>query len=231
LVFLDHGAEKSLADVRSSPIVKLGPMLHQVPETSGEDVVLAIPGGPASVQPAEMFRSTWIVQSLESLRTSPHWDDYLASLREHRTSILTCVAGMWMPIAVARAHYEACDSLGLRGDEVAALGNGSGSELRRSWYAPFIAAAKSAPSPWATLTLLDRMWHRSADGGAVGVYRLGPKQARIEYVGCELLDVSYFRHAVRTVLHALAEHFAERPVVRVLPQPASAQGHFLMTWS
>jgi hypothetical protein len=173
---------------------------------------------------ATAFRSTWVVSSHESLRAGGHWELYLRALGEGRDAILSCVAGTWLPMAVARAHYRACDALGLSSQELIATRRGPGDHVRRVWFASFIAAAERAGAcPWATLSQLDRMWQRAADGGAVAVFRLGATQARIEYVGCELFDIPYFRLAARAVLLMLAEHFGESPVVHVEPRIGSGE--------
>lgn len=169
------------------------------------------------------------MSSLGGLRGSGHWDRYVASLSEHREEILSAVAGAWLPMQVACAHYRACDGLGLSTGEVIAMVGGTG-DIRRAWYAPYIALAKRADSPWEVLYLLDRMWSRSVNGGGVSIVRVRDEQARIDYTGCELFDVAYFREAVRTVLLALLAHVCERPVMRVLPQTEPATGHFIATW-
>lgn len=170
------------------------------------------------------------MSSLEALRASGHWDRYVASLFEHREEILSAVAGAWLPMEVACAHYRACDALGLSTDEIIAMVGGRG-DIRRAWYAPYIALAKRADSPWEVWHLLDRMWNRSVNGGGVSIVRLRDEQARIEFSGCELFDVAYFREAVRTVLEALLAHVCEHPVMRVLPQTEPAAGRFSATWT
>lgn len=188
-------------------------------------------GGDASVERAAhatAFRSTWIVSSLEALRTSEHWDAYLASLRNHREEILSAVAGSWIPMDVACAHYRACDALGLSSAEVVAVVERG--DVRRAWWAPYIALAKRASSPWEVLFLLDRLWRRSADGGAVSVVRVGDEQARIDFSGCELFDIPYFREAVRVVLAALLGHICEHSDVRILPHAAPGSGRFDALW-
>jgi hypothetical protein len=179
---------------------------------------------------ATAFRSTWIVSSLDALRESGHWDRYVASLSVHRELILSTVAGVWLPMEVACAHYRACDGLGLSTSEVVAMVGGKG-DVRRAWYAAYIALATRAASPWEVLLLLDRMWSRSVNGGGVSIVRLRDEQARIDYAGCELFDFAYFREAVRTVLLALLTHVCERPVMRLLPQSEAATGHFIASWA
>ena len=60
------------------------------------------------------MRGTVIVSSLLGLRDGGHFDAYLPKLTPlHRDAIPQVVAGEWVPIELAMAHYRACDALGL----------------------------------------------------------------------------------------------------------------------
>jgi hypothetical protein len=210
-----------------------GPSGIRYPTGGEEEVIVPLPTPRSSIPRATAYRSTWVVSSLESLRTAGLLERYLAALDDrHHEEILSCVAGAWLPMALVRAHYLACDTLAISNLEMAAMKRGPGGHVRRAWFTNYIAAAdKAKDSPWTILSQLDRTWHRGADGGAVGVFRLGPKQGRIEYVGCELFDIAYFRQSVRAVLHVLVGRFATAPVVRILPHTASGEGHYHLQWA
>jgi hypothetical protein len=173
------------------------------------------------------------VSSLESLRSSGHFERYLTALDErHREPILSCVAGAWLPMAVVSAHYRACDTLGISNLEMTAMSRGPGGHVRRAWFTNYITAAdRGKETPWSILAQLDRTWHRGANGGACGIFRVGQKQARIEYVGCELFGISYYRQSVRSVLLVLTERFGDAPSARLLPQGATDEGHYLLQWT
>jgi hypothetical protein len=200
--------------------------------TAEKDVILAFPEPLESIPNTTQFRSTWIVQSLGSLRSSGHFERYLTELREYKEEILSCVAAAWLPIEVARAHYRACDALGLSAEEQAAIAQGSGAQIRKAWHASLISAAeKAGASPWTVLPVLHRAWRRGANGGAAAVYRLGPNMARIEYRGCELFDIPYFRQAVLIVNIALLEHCCDKLEASVLAQSAHGQCAYQMQWA
>lgn len=204
------------------------------------EVVAPFPCDRADVPRATQYKTTWIISSLESLRSLGHFDRYHAALRaiEARRGIaceqelLSCVAGQWLTMAIARAHYEACDTLGL--DERAQLHmaiEGDGGQVRRAWHAQIVnAAQKESASPWNILPQLPKLWLRSADGGAAAVYRQGDNQAVVEYVGCELFDVRYYRGAVRAVLYILSDHMCEELTVTTLPQAEPGQTAFQLRW-
>ena len=192
---------------------------------------MPLPCARESVPRTVAFRSTWVVSSHEGLRAIGKWEKYLACLRDHREAILSCVAGAWLPIDVARTHYQACDDVGLSTDEIDVMGRGAGGQVRKAWHATFFAAAdRAGASPWGVLSQIDRLWRRSAEGGAVAVFGLGDRQARIEYVGCRLVEISYFRHAVRTSLTILLEHATKNVTVTLMGQPSHDEAHFRAVW-
>ena len=87
-------------------------------------------GAPLGV--AKRFRSTWIISSHQTLRASGLFEQYRASLSvAYGEQLLAIVAGVWLPIAVARAHYEACDHLGLSLEEQLGMGRAVGGGTRR----------------------------------------------------------------------------------------------------
>jgi hypothetical protein len=195
-----------------------------------EEAIVPLPGTRGQIPPASAYRSTWVVSSLNSLRYHGHFERYLGALREHRDEILSCVAGTWLPIPVAHAHYRACDALGLSDAQIAELVRGPGAQVRRAWYARLIAAAEQAKeNPWAMLAQLDRNWRRGVTGSAVAVFRLGPKEARVEYVACELFRFPYYCQATRAVLLSLVERFGAGSV-RTLRQHASDEAHYQLQW-
>lgn len=197
-----------------------------VPAKSGETVVLPFPG--PRIAPATEFRSTWLTSSLEGLRENGHLDRYLMLLQSHKEEITTCVAGSWVPIAAAIAHYEACERLHLSAGEIEAMAR-VGGNVRRAWYANAITAAQRAETMWTTLAQLQKFWLRSANGGAVAVFQLDAKTARLHYVGCELFANSYFREAFRVVLLLLMQHVD--PDVTLTTLSESAEGlEFRVTW-
>jgi hypothetical protein len=195
-----------------------------------EEAIVPLPGPRSKIPPATAYRSTWVVSSLDTLRAHGHYERYLGELREHRDEILSCVAATWLPMPVVRAHYRACDALKLSDEEIASMALGPAARIRRAWNARIIAAAEHAKEdPWPVLAQLDRQWRRSANGGALGVFRLGAREARIEYVGCELFRIPYYCQAVRAVLLSLVERFGSGSV-RMLRQHAFDEGHYLMHW-
>ncbi len=91
-------------------------------EANAPEVILALPARPV---PARHMRSTILLGSMSSLRQAGYFERYAASLDpRHRDTLLQAVAGVWIPVDAALAHYRACESLGLAPDAVVDLGAG-----------------------------------------------------------------------------------------------------------
>jgi hypothetical protein len=198
----------------------------------GEELLVPFPVARSAIPRATAFRSTWVVSSLAGLRLHGYFDRYREGLAEYESEILSCVAGSWLTIKVARAHYEACQSLGLRQEDVLEMAAGEAGSVRRTWHASMIGMAqREDATPWTVLSTLHKVWLRGADGGAVAVWRCGERQARVEYVGCELFDIAYFRHAVRAVLFIFAQHVCGGLQVTASAQQEPGQVCYQLRWS
>jgi hypothetical protein len=178
---------------------------------------------PARARPAEVpvtkIRSTLILSSLQTIRARNLFDDYVDQLStrspNHRDAVLNCVAGVWLPIDVALAHYWAYNALRLPLSEEIKTGRDVGERIQGSFLGMITRTAKSAgATPWTILEQLERLWDRVYfGGGGVGVVKLGPKEARVELFGLPLLQVPYFRHAYRGAFHAGLELLCNRVYV------------------
>jgi hypothetical protein len=183
---------------------------------SDEEIVLPLPVARERVVPATQFRSTWIVASQRGLRACGHFDRYASQVDpSQRSALLHCVAGVWLPMSLARAHYDACDALNLSAEEQLKMGDLVGDHGAATLIATVAKVAKGAgATPWAVFPQLDRIWRRGANGGAVSVTRCGPKEAIGEVVGCELFDVPYFRVAFRGVVLGMTRPFCTNLYLR-----------------
>jgi hypothetical protein len=185
-----------------------------------EEVLVAFPDGVSRerVPVATSFRSTWLSSSLRALKERGLMDRYLAALpQEHHEAVLTTVAGVWLPTAVATAHYQACDALGLPEAEQIAIGAEVGRHAQGSVLGTAVRLARDAGvTPWTILTRFPQVWGRIWQGGGVAIYRLGPKDARVEIAGWPCARIPYLRIAMQGVVGGLIELFCRKAYVTPL---------------
>ena len=213
-----RGQSRCIWETRWSATALEIPSIDEDRGDASEREVLAFP---STLSPVRRARSTIIIDSMNVIRASPHKDAYLALLPPaHRDELLAAVAGSWMPVTTALAHYHACDALHLPVDEQFRNGlrtfKGGGATV-------FGTIAKLArglgASPWTVLPHFQRFWERVYDGGGVSVVQLGPKEARIELVQFGLLESPYYRHALRGLVTGILESVCTKAYVVERPSP------------
>jgi hypothetical protein len=176
---------------------------------SSEDVFLPFPGRPDALPVVSQVKSTLLVSSVRGLRDHGHFERYQERLdpRFHEP-VLSAIAGVWMPLEVADAHYRTIDSLGLTALQQATLGAAASERLGSSVFATIATLAKtSGVTPWTGLRHFQRFFERFFVGGGTQVLKLGPKDARIDIVGLPLLDIPYFVNAYRVLIETLGVPF------------------------
>ena len=174
-----------------------------------EEVVLALP---PLVHPIRHVRSTVILSSVAAVRAAGLEARYLAALaREHHDVVLGAVAGSWVPIDIGTAHYTALDELALSNEMQLDIGRATGNGANLTLIGTGIRMAKSVGvTPWSVLPSFQRFWERGFDGGALGIYRLGPKEARIDVARASLCDIRYFRTALRGLCMSILNLFCAK---------------------
>src|SRR5262249_6188680 len=150
------------------------------------------------------------------------FEAYSAALPdEHRATLLGMVAGRWVPAAAAAAHYAACGSLGLSPEEQIRRGRSGIASVGESMVGTAIRMARGAgATPWTFFPHVNRMWRRGYDGGGCAVYRVGPKDARLDLVGFLLCTIPYYRRSFFGWTWQLLQLFAPTLVLTELERPA-----------
>ncbi len=174
------------------------------------EVIVAFRTDPAEMEPAKHIRSTLITSSLTALRKRGYMPDYERLVpAAHEQTLLSCIAGVWLPMETGIAHYATCDALGLSAGEVYDIGMDVSVQVQATFLGTLSKMAQSAGvTPWTGLAQFQRLWDRVLDGGGVAVRQLGPKDAHIEVVALPLVDISYFRVAFRGFIVAGCSIFA-----------------------
>jgi hypothetical protein len=177
----------------------------------------------AELKATSQFRSTWIVSSQNTLRHRGHYDRYLALLpKVHAETLSMLMVGAWVPIEVADAHYRACEALDLPQHERVEIGKAVSKHLDNTLLSVAVRlATQSGATVWTPLSQFYRLWNRMFVGGGIVVYKLGPKEARIEVHACTLASIPYFRVGLQGVLLGVGELFSQRVYVREVPRVAS----------
>ncbi len=187
--------------------------------------VVALPHPRSEIADATHFRSTWLTASRATLTERGYGARYDANLDPTlRDAVLGAVPGTWLPMDVAFAHYQACDRLELGTDELLEIGRAA---TRRANPTTLSIASRVAQgvgvTPWTMLEQLDRLFARTSQGGAIGVARLGPKEARIEVHGFPLCALRYNRVTMRGILNAFVELFCTKSYAKEVSSITSAR--------
>jgi hypothetical protein len=153
------------------------------------------------------FRSTWLSASLGRLRERGLLQRYQELLpATHHDAVLRSIAGTWLPAEIAVAHYRALDGLGDGHAEMIQGGREITRRLEKTIFAlGFRAARELGVTPWSTLRMLPTIFEREWRGGGMAVFRLAPKDARIEFAGFPCAPVPYCRIGMRGVIMAMCE--------------------------
>jgi hypothetical protein len=186
-----------------------------------EEVLLPFPAACRErVLPVTRVRGTWIASVVRALRATPHFDAYVAELDPAtRAAVMGAMAGDWLDVAVLMAHYQACDRLSLSGEEIARIARES---LQHAQGSVLAVTARAVASPWMLFGQLQRFWDRLFMGGGTAVFKLGPKEARVEVVGFPGCSSRYCRIATRSIAQTAFEAISQRAFVTELPRRGSS---------
>ena len=198
---------------------------------AAEEVLVAPPNTP--VAPASLVRGTLIVASRNALEKRGYAARYFAALpvAQHAT-IREMLASSWTPEPVARAHYLACEALGLSAQEVFSIGADVGDRVRATFLGTLATVAREAgTTPWLYLERIPRLFPRICVGGGVAIYKLGPKEARAEWYGLPGLAIPYFRTAFRGANQSIISLFCTKAYVSESPARRGGDWAFRVSWA
>jgi len=146
--------------------------------------------------PVTAVRMVLLQSSLSQLRLHGYFEQYQGLVDQDVLALLSSEdAPGWVPVEVARAHYDACDKLLLSPEQIMAIGTDVGEVLGD---AVVVSPARKARDPdfdlWASLGQIHRLWARVYRGGSVQVVKLGPREQLLESFGFTLDRSPYFRY-------------------------------------
>lgn len=203
------------------------------PDDRSGDVVVPLTLPPASVALATAIRSTTLISSLGSIEQAGKLDAYWRGLPEQYAETLKhLVTGVWVPIEVGLAHYHTVDKLGFSSADAKANGRRVAESVQNSHFATMVRALGNTVSLWTILPKFPNFMARLIQGGACGIFRLGPKDARIELHAIPIARFPYVRSGWAGMFEGTFELVARKVYVTSLPQrtdlPNSAI--FQMSW-
>jgi hypothetical protein len=173
------------------------------------------------------IRGLILTKSIENLTQAGLSERYLRELPSdlHETMRFV-IASSWVPIELARAHYEACDRMKLGDRTTEELGELMAASMSGTLFASLLRTTRSAgmESLWTALRQNDRLWDRMYQGGGVTVIKLGPKDLILENHGISLAESRHFRAAYRAYWLALGRLFAKAVFVKLVA-PREAHPH------
>ncbi len=171
---------------------------------------------------ATAVRSTLLVSSMQALRTHGHYDAYVAQLGSRRLELTSLIAGQWVPIELGFIHYGAADRLGLDPNTIDAIGTDVGDRISKSMWAFVLRVSReTGVTPWIALTRAHRMRQNLWQGSDVAVHKLGPKEARLDWVGLPYASIPYYVTSFSGFLRGIMSLFAQTAYTRVVPQLGS----------
>jgi hypothetical protein len=188
---------------------------------------------PEQVRNASLVRSTIIVSGLQVFRARGLIEAYSAQLPEHaRASLLGLVAGQWIPIALGLEHYRAADRLGLDALTIDSIGADVANRVNKSPLSVMVKMSKEIDvTPWTALANSHRLKDINWKGSEVQVVRLGPKEARFDWIGQPCAEVPYFVTSFGGFLRALVSLFCTKAYACAIPDYASPTSmSFGLSW-
>jgi hypothetical protein len=188
------------------------------PPPAGAEVTLELP---ARIDPLRNVRSTVIIASVDNVKTMGRFDEYKRHVPpQHHATLFESVAGLWVPIDAAAAHYRACDALRLTAAEQMVMGRRSLERVGQTMVGTAFRLARTAgATPWIFFPHMQRFWLRAYDGGGIATYKVGPKDARLDLVGFSLCEVPFYRRALCGWVEGIVALFCARVFVKERPAP------------
>jgi hypothetical protein len=124
--------------------------------------------------------------------------------------IRALIAGVWLPVDLAVAHYTACDRMELSTDEIKEMGKAVSMRTQKTFVGTLgSVAAGAGATPWSIYIHGHRIWNRIFDGGDMVIYKLGPKDMDVVCSGCALFKIRYLRMAMTTYYSAIVNLVAK----------------------
>jgi hypothetical protein len=197
----------------------------------GEEVIVALPPRDR-IAPLTKVKSTLLGSSYRAIKEHGHEAAYLAKApRDLHDVVKLTPAGVWLPVDAAERHYAACESLGLSPTSILEMGSAVAKLTQKSMVSMATSLATAGGmTPWTLLSTVDRYWHRLYEGSAVGLVKLGPKEARFDIAAMPLARYAYWRIALRGIVHTVCAPFCRTVLVKELARKREDEAGYRISW-
>ncbi|HEY6877745.1 MAG TPA: hypothetical protein VI299_06980 [Polyangiales bacterium] len=196
------------------------------------EVVVSLSCDEAKVPFATGIRSTTLISSLAALEAHGLRDAYFAALSPgHHATMRELVAGQWHSMEVGLAHYGAVESLGIPAAIARANGRRVAEAVQHSHFATIVRALGDCVSFWAVLPRVPAFIARNVQGGECAIFKLGPKDARIELHGIPIACYAYVRSGWAGMFESTLGLLKRKVIVRELAkQRRMTVASFEISW-
>jgi len=203
------------------------------PPGGAGDVVLAPRHAVDRAPRATHIRGTVLASSLAAIDGLGLRDDYFATLTpEHHDAMRALVVNDWIPMPLALAHYGALDAMGLSGDIARENGRKVADRVQRSYLATLVRALGVGITPWSLLPRVQSVLDRLLLGSTVAIYKVGPKDARIEMHGIPIAQYAYVRSGWAGMIEGGMDLVCRKSFVKDVSRPRTETvAMYLVTWA
>ncbi len=187
---------------------------------ANEEVIVPFVVDRLKIQPATLVKSFLLMSSVRALREEGFYDRYAELLpKEHHAAVLNIAASTWLPVEHAVAHYEACNRLEMTPSKMLEMGLRVSKHAQGTFIKTIVSFVTSAgATPWTMLAQGRKMWERAWIGSGITIVKVGPKEARIEVVGCPCAPIPYFRSGSRGIFQSVTQLLCTRAYVAEIPR-------------
>jgi hypothetical protein len=201
--------------------------------SSWPSIVLALPCPAPQVQLATRIRSTVLASSLSAIDALGLRDEYLERLpREDHPAIRSLVVGEWVPMQLGISHYRAIDALGLSTEQARDNGRRVAEQVQKSYLATMVKTLGLGITPWSILGRAQSILDRLLFGATVALYRVGPKDARLEIHGASIAEFDYVRAGWAGMIEGGLDLVARKTSCRDLSSAGTASvAAYKITWA
>jgi hypothetical protein len=139
-----------------------------------------------------------VLSSIAELQDVGLYERYRANIDGSALAeILEMIGPGWMPVKLAKAHYDACDRMQLGEPQLEEMGVRAGGKMSSTLLVAGAqgTSATAERSPWELVGAYSRMGRRLYEGSSSQYVKLGPNKLLIEHIGNPLFGIRYFRIA------------------------------------